>query len=178
MQAGCSERLVVRQFHAAIQKLPKEILIQPCLTDILQWQVTFMPNSGPFSDRILTFFIIFENFPATVPKVIFQKGVLHPLINPASDTMDSSDRFTEWTSQSSVASLIEWVCEQFVNIPTQHKREWPNSEAASYVKQGTYTRHALLKLPEPPEPSGMEFNRPKKWAAQHERIAKILVAIQ
>ena len=158
--------------------MPKEIVIQPCLTDILKWQVTFMPSSGPFVDRILTFFVTFEKFPGEIPKIVFQRGVLHPLINPTTDIMDSSDRFTEWSAQTSVASLIEWVCDQFVNIPTQHRKEWPNAEAAAYVRQGTYSRHALLKLPAPPDPSGMEFNKPEKWAPQHERIAKLLVAIQ
>ena len=176
MQAGCSERLVIKEFRACTEKVKKGVLVQPSLTDIFEWQVTFMPVEGPFSDRIVVFFIRFENFPAAVPKVLFQKGFIHPLINPANSEFDCSEGFSEWNVQTRVYTLINFVCSQLIDIPVPAKPQ--DSEAAGLVKSGMYRDRALRCLPDPPDPVGSELNQPKRWGPQKERIAKILVAIE
>ena len=176
MQAGCSERLLTKEFRACTEKLRKGVLVQPALTDIFQWQVTYMPDEGPFADRILTFFLLFENFPASVPRVMFQKGFIHPWVNPLNGEFDCSEKFSEWNVQTRMYSLIDFVCSKLVDIPVTGKIQ--DAEAVALVKQGTYKDRAIRTLPEPLDPVGSQLNKPKKWGPQKERIAKILVAIE
>lgn len=176
MQAGCSERLVIKEFRACTDKVRKGVLVQPSLTDIFEWQVTFMPVEGPFADRIIAFFIVFENFPAAVPRVIFQKGFLHPLVNPSTSVFDCSEQFSEWNVQTRVYTLINFVCANLIDIPVPSKPQDP--EATALVRAGTYRDRALRFLPDPPDPVASELNQPKRWGPQKERIAKILVAIE
>jgi len=114
MQAGCSERLVVREFHACTRKANSGVLVQPSLADIFEWQVAFMPAVGFFASRILTFRIRFDNFPAAVPLVVFPRGVVHPQIDPASGRFDCAARFGEWNVRTRVHALIDYVCAALV----------------------------------------------------------------
>jgi ubiquitin-protein ligase len=178
MQAGCCERLIVQEFKACTQHLQRGILAQPSVTNIFQWQVTLMPPSGVFKDRVLTFWLHFDNFPAAVPRIHFQEGIIHPLIDPAKNVFRTSDKFPEWSVAVRVYALINYVFDSFVEIPAV--RSPPDQEAAQLARQGVdaFAQRAIKALPPPPEPAEQsEFNRPRRWSPQHERLAHILVAI-
>lgn len=182
MQVGCSERLIIQEFKACTQHLRKGILIQPSVTNITQWQINFMPTDGIYKDQILTCSIVFENFPASVPKVIFQQGTLHPMINPSTHQFDCSEMFPEWSVSNRVYTLINFVFESFLNIASPSSTSVPDKEAARLLKQpdgyNLFQKRALEQLQPPPDPTEQsELNVPNRWNQQKEKVAHILVAI-
>jgi ubiquitin-protein ligase len=156
--------------------------VQPSVTNIFQWQVTMFPHAGPFRDRILTFAIVFDNFPAALPKIIFQEGILHPLIDPSTNRFYAGNRFPEWNVGIRVFSLINHVYDCFMEINVAENKSYPDNEIANLVRQGgdaSFQMRALAALPDPPDPGEIsEVNVPKRWGTQKERISHILVAIR
>lgn len=182
MQAGCSERLIIQEFKACTQRLRKGILVQPSVTNIFQWQVNFMPTEGIFKDQILTCSIIFDNFPASVPKVIFQQGTIHPMIDPNTFQFDCSEMFSEWSVSNRVYTLINFVFDSFINIIIPSSSSVPDKDAANMFKQpdgyNIFQKRAISQLRPPPDPTEKsELNVPKRWNSHKERVAHILVAI-
>ena len=180
MQASCSERLIIQEFQTCTQRLRPGILVQPSITNVNQWQVNFMPNNGVFKDCILTCSVVFENFPASVPKVIFQPGTLHPLVDPQSNQFDSSEMFSEWNVSYRVHNLLNFVYESFNQISIPNFKELPNQEAVNLLKHDSvaFQNKALKQLKPPPDPTERnELNVPKRWGNQKERVAHILVAL-
>lgn len=183
MQAKCSERLIIQEFNACTQRLRKGILVQPSVTNIFQWQINLMPSDGIYKDQILTCLILFDNFPAAVPKIIFQPGTIHPLIDPETHQFDSSEMFFEWNISNRVYTLINFVFDSFVNISIPTNGTVPDQNAANILKkQGGYQmfqKVAISQLQPAPDPTERsELNVPKRWGNQKERIAHILVAIR
>jgi ubiquitin-protein ligase len=179
MQAGCSERLIVQEFKVCTQKLRKGILVQPSVATILQWQLTLMPSNGVFKDQILTAWVSFENFPASVPKVRFQDGVIHPLVDPSSKRFRTNELFPEWNVTIRVYTLLNAVFDAFVDVSARVKVA-ADQEAVNLIKQGSdvFAQRALRNLQAPPDPAERnEMNAPKRWGNQKERIAHILVAL-
>lgn len=183
MQVGCSERLIIQEFKACTQHLRKGILVQPSVTNISQWQVNFMPTEGIFKDQILTCSIVFDNFPASVPKVIFQQGTFHPMIDPSTNQFDCSEMFSEWSVSNRVYTLINFVFDSFLKIIVPNNAAVPDKEAARLLKQpdgyNLFQKRALAQLNPPPDPANekSELNVPERWNSQKERVARILVAI-
>jgi ubiquitin-protein ligase len=180
MQAGCSERLIVQEFKACTQKLRKGILVQPSVSTILQWQVTLMPTAGPFTDQILTAWVTFENFPASVPRITFQPGVIHPLIDPSSARFRTSEMFPEWNVAIRVHSLLNAVFDSFVDPSPGRPKAAADPDAAALLRQGAdvFAQRALRSLPAPPDPAERnEMNVPRRWGNQKERVAHILVTL-
>ena len=178
MQAG-SERMIIQEFKACTQRLRKGVLVQPYIANIFQWQVTMMPHTGYFQDRILTCVVLFKNFPVAVPKVIFQPGTMHPLIDPTTNQFDCSEMFSEWNVSLRVYTLINFIFDSFLEISIPSNLSVPDLESASLIKQGgnAFQNKALKSLCQPPDPSEKsELNIPKRWGNQKERIAHVLVA--
>ena len=181
MQAGCSERLILQDFKACTQHLRKGILVQPSVTNIFQWEVILMPSSGFFKDQILTCLVIFDNFPAQVPRVVFQSGILHPLIYPQNHVFDTSEMFKEWNVTNRVYTLLNYIYDSFLDISVPGGKEVPNQEAAALLRKGNeyFMRKAMESLPEPPHPTERsELNIPPRWNQQKERVARILATIK
>ena len=179
MQAGSIERMIILEFKACTQRLRKGILVQPYIANIFQWQVTMMPQSGFFQDRILTCVILFKNFPVSVPKVIFQPGTMHPMIDPSTNQFDCSEMFSEWNVSVRVYTLINFIYDSFLEISIPSNLSVPDLESASLLKQGgnSFQKKALKSLHSPPDPAEKsELNIPKRWGNQKERIAHVLVA--
>lgn len=181
MQAGCSERIILHDFKACTEHVRKGVLVQPVIADISQWQVTFMPKTGLFKDLILTCFIQFDNYPAAVPKVIFQQGIIHPLVDPITNRFDASEMFTEWNVSIRAYTLINYVFDSFLDITIpSNPSTVPNPEAVQLLKKGNdvFMKAFLKNMPLPPDPSERnEINTPKRWGNQKERVAHILVAL-
>ncbi|EAY22672.1 Ubiquitin-conjugating enzyme family protein [Trichomonas vaginalis G3] len=177
MQSGASERLLLQDFRACLQQVRKGVLVQPSVANTFQWQVTMMPNNGIYKDQILTYLIIFDNFPASVPKIVFQPGIVHPLIYPQTRVFDTSEMFKEWNVSVRVYTLINYIYDSFIEILIPGNREVPNPEAASKMRRGgdAYAKKLIEQLPPPPSPTELsELNVPKNWNKQKERIAHIL----
>jgi ubiquitin-protein ligase len=123
--------------------------------------------------------MVFDNFPAAVPKVIFQEGIIHPLIDPETNRFYAGDAFGEWNVSVRVWSLINYVYDCFVEISVVPNRSYPDNEAASLIRQGgdvAFQQKALTSLRSPPDPGDLtELNVPKRWGTQKERVAHILV---
>ena len=170
--------MIIKEFHACTRHLRKGIIVQPSITNIFHWQITLMPQKGPFQDRILTCIIIFDNFPVSVPKVVFQADTFHPMIDPYTNHFDCSEMFSEWNVSIRVYTLINFVFDSFVDILVPANSVVPNQEASKLLKQGgdAFRRKALKMLHEPLDPTEKnELNVPKQWSTQKERIANILV---
>ena len=181
MQAGSSERLILQDFKACTQHLRKGILVQPSVSNIFHWQVTLLPYSGFFKDQILTCVVLFESFPAEVPKVVFQPGILHPLIYPNNHVFDTSEMFKDWNVTNRVYTLINYIYDSFLDISVPGNKEVPNPEAANLLRKGNdvFMRKALEMLPNPPAPNEKsEQNMPLRWNLQKERVAHILSTVK
>jgi ubiquitin-protein ligase len=179
MQAGCGERLIIQEFKACTQRLRKGILVQPSISNIFQWQVTLMPHAGPFTHHILTCWILFENFPASIPKIQFQEGIIHPLIAPSTSRFNPSEMFSDWNFSNRVYTLLNFVYDSFVDISIP-AGALPDQEAAALIRQSpeAFQIRALRALPQPPDPADRnDFNVPKRWGKQKERVAHILAGV-
>lgn len=179
MQAGLSERLIIQDFKACAKHLRKGILVNPSVSNVFQWQVTLMPNTGYFKDQLLTFAISFDNFPAEVPKIYFQPRVLHPMINPNTHIFDTSEMFKEWNVSNRAYTLINYIYDSFADISIPNHQNIPNPEAAALLRKNPelYAKKALEMLPPPPPPNeSSEQNMPTRWNGQKERVARILAS--
>ena len=176
MQVSGNAWLIAQEFKACIGHLREGILAQPSVSSISQWIITLMPQSGIFQDQILTCRISFENFPASVPRIVFQQGTLHPMICPDGH-FDCSEMFTDWSIDNHVYTLLNFVFDSFVNITIPNRVSVPNTEAALLLRKSkdAFRKKALKMLPDPPSPLELsEQNAPKMWTPQKERVAKIL----
>jgi ubiquitin-protein ligase len=180
MQAGCGERLIIQEFKACTQRLRKGILVQPSVSNIFQWQVTLMPHSGVFTHQILTCWILFENFPASIPRIRFQEGIIHPLIDPNTNRFNPSEMFSDWNFSNRVYTLLNFVYDSFIDISVPAVGGMPDPDAAALIRQSTeaFQQRALRSMPVPPDPAERnEFNVPKRWGKQKERVAHILAGV-
>lgn len=178
MQSGFSEQMISKEFQACTRHLRKGIIVQPSVTSVFRWQVTLMPRKGFFQDRILTCLLLFDNFPASVPKVVFQSETFHPMIDPYTNQFDCSKAFSEWNVSIRVYTLINYVFDSFVDVTVPENHSVPNQEAAKLLRQGgdAFRRKALKLLHEPLDPTEKnELNVPRHWSAQKERISNILI---
>ena len=107
MAISSPEVLIRLELVAAQKNCLKGIIIQPSLSSQLQWQVFLMPQSGVFKNNILTFLVNLDKCPRKVPRIIFQSGLFHPLIDPTSSIFDTSDFASEWNIKIHIYSFTE-----------------------------------------------------------------------
>lgn len=169
------EKLLQLELASCHRNCNKGIIIQPSLRNSSQWQIYIFPSSGVFKSCILTFFIYFNNFPAEVPEIIFQSGVVHPNVDHSSFKYDTTPFFTEWSLQTRVYTLLNSIYESFIDIPKP--KNAANPEAVRYLEKNlnVYEKKALEELPKHEDPNNQnEINTPKRWNVQKERLMKSL----
>ena len=170
------EKQLLLELESCHKNCNKGIIIQPSLKNLSQWQIYLFPASGTFKSCIITCFIYFENFPNSVPQIVFQSGVFHPLVDHSTFKYDTSRFCSEWSLQNRVYNLLNSVLDSFVDIQVPSKSA-ANMEAVKYLNQGMeqYQKRALDELPAHQSPKGnSEIDTPKRWNAQKEKLVYAL----
>lgn len=162
------------EYQACLEQLPKEIVIQPSLKTIYQWQVYMTPSAGFYNGKILTFNIHLEKHPKQIPDVVFQSGIVHPLIEPHSTAFASNLLITEWNRYSRVYELLQAIYNAFVEIP--QIKQAPNPDAYKILQSPDAKNTILSTLKTPPPGENSEHNIPKKWNVQKEKLARAYYA--
>ena len=156
--------ILKNEFEKCIQTLTNDFIIQPSLKNFKLWQVFYLPSSGPYSGYKLTFSINFEGFPNKIPHIIFQSGILHPLINPNTSDFHINLIFPEWNSKEHIYSLLVAINDSFLNIVPINGA--PNIEANTLLLKSNELFIKYIKEHPPliPTPEGLsDINFPKRW---------------
>ena len=163
-------KLIQLELESCYTNCYKNILIQPSIRNLKQWQVYLFPTSGVFKSFTLTFYISFDNYPRSPPLVTFQSGLIHPYIDPSSK-FDVKLLFNGWNPQIRVYSVLNSIYDSFIEVPIP-QGNCPNMEAVKYLKQGTeaYSKKALDQLPKIKIDDNRELNEPKKWNPFKEKL--------
>jgi ubiquitin-protein ligase len=167
-----NDHLLLLEYNACVEQLPKDIIIQPSLRTFKQWQVFISPTNGPYSGKTLAFNIHFVKYPQQVPTVIFQSNVVHPLIDASSSQYKTTALIKEWTKDSRVHDLILMIFNSFLEIPTN--KEPVNPDADLLLKGQTTLSQILMQIGVPDPAENREHNTPKKWTQQKELLCKAL----
>lgn len=69
------------------------------------WQGLLFLHSGPYVGAIFKFTLLFEDYPRSCPKVIFDSDVWHPLVSRRGQFSTNSS-FPEWTGSGNVSQLL------------------------------------------------------------------------
>ncbi|EAX91861.1 Ubiquitin-conjugating enzyme family protein [Trichomonas vaginalis G3] len=171
MESFASQCLLL-EFQACVEQLPKEIVVQPSIRTMRQWQVCMTPNNGFYNGKIIIYNIYLENYPNNIPDVIFQSGIVHPLINPHSTNFASQLLINEWNRYTRIYELIQAIYNSFVEIP--QLKQVPNPEAYNILKSPDAKNTILGQLKTPSAAENHEHNEPKKWTPQKEKLCHVL----
>ena len=169
-----AEYLLTLEFNSCVEQLPKEIIIEPSLRTFKQWQVFMALSAGPYAGKIITFNIHFDKYPQQVPDVIFQSGVVHPLIDSNSTNFRTNLLVNDWNRYTRVHDLISQIHQSFLEIPSI--KNAPNPEAESLLKDKAALNQILSQIVTIDTNENQEHNTPKKWTTQKEKLCKALYA--
>ena len=168
------EKLLNNEYKECLNNLKPEIIILPSSKKINIWKIIFLPLQGIFSDQIISCYILFEEFPLKIPKILFNFGLFHPLIDPETFKFDPSIKFKEWNINIKVFSLINFIYDSLIDIPFSSNFDFPNKEA-NYLKfkdMELFKKKALLSINEQKEDK--DFDIPNHWDEYKEKITLIL----
>ncbi|XP_073845645.1 ubiquitin E2 variant domain-containing protein pendolino isoform X1 [Musca autumnalis] len=121
------------------------IYVIPSFANSLLWYGVIFVRQGIYEEGIFRFNISLpDKFPddKTVPTVIFQNEMYHPLICPFTGTLDLSQAFPLWRcGEDHIWQLLKYLQAIFIDpveclrTPTSSTTKWPNSEAAELLMQ-------------------------------------------
>ena len=60
----------------------------PTTDSIERWHGVLFLNTGLYTKAIFKFHLKFEDYPAHIPKVIFDTEIFHPLVHPKTGDLD------------------------------------------------------------------------------------------
>lgn len=175
---GVVQKLLIQDFKACIKNLKSGIIVQPYISDVYKWNVTMLPTTGVYRELVIQFDIHFENFPGSVPKIIFLNSVVHPLINPSNKQFDCSDSFTEWNTKMRVYELINYIYDSFVEFNTKSNRRYPDQKACNlYNSNQEEYRSLLVEHAKISELNTDNLHKPREWSPEEEKMALALVGL-
>ncbi|KAJ8920777.1 hypothetical protein NQ315_004918 [Exocentrus adspersus] len=109
------EYLILAEYKMVYSENIQGIYVIPSKESSLRWFGVIFVRSGPYEDGIFRFNILLDDdFPDSEhPKVAFQSGMFHPVIDPISNELSLASAFPKWDKNEQhlwqVLKYIQWI---------------------------------------------------------------------